>query len=182
VVILAGAVSLWIGGSARVALANESEELFLPYQVASLAQPGQERIPGNGSGERMVIHGETVDPNAAAKGVQLVKQREYSKAIAVLEPLRSQPDFLVLHALGVAYVRTRRNAEAYDVLRRAHELRPNVPGPLLPAALACARMAPRCHDYRELALEYIQLGGRFKKLAEKIANHQPLALMMFRRP
>jgi len=87
----------------------------------------------------------------------------------------------VLHALGVAYVPVNRNQEAYDLLLRAHALRPTIAAPLLPAALACVKMARTCDAYRELALEYTQRGGRLVRFADKIANHLPRTLVM-RRP
>jgi tetratricopeptide (TPR) repeat protein len=109
--------------------------------------------------------------------ILMVKQGEYTEAIALLEPYRARDDFSMLHALGVAYVRTQRNEEAYDALLRAHHLNPSEAGPLLPAALACARMARSCDNYRQLALEYKALGGKFVWFADKIANFQPVELV-----
>jgi hypothetical protein len=42
-------------------------------------------------------------------------------------------------------------------------------------------MARSCDEYRRLALDYIALGGKFKKFADKIANHQPFTLVLPRR-
>jgi hypothetical protein len=114
-------------------------------------------------------------------GIRLVKRGEYAEAISLLEPYRETPDFSLLHALGIAYLRTQRNQEAYDILLRAHALRPNEPGPLLPAALACARMARTCDEYRRLALEYKERGGKFGRLADKIAEYQPVTLTLPKR-
>jgi hypothetical protein len=117
----------------------------------------------------------------AQHGVRLVKRGAYAEAISLLEPYRETPDFSLLHALGIAYLRTQRNQEAYDVLIRAHALRPDEPGPMLPAALACARMAKTCDEYRRLALEYKERGGRFGRLADKIAEYQPVTLTLPKR-
>jgi len=115
------------------------------------------------------------------RGIRLVKRGEYAEAISLLEPHRDAADFSLLHALGIAYVRTQRNQEAYDVLLRAHNLNPEDPGPLLPAALACARMAKSCDEYRRLALQYKERGGKFVRLADKIADYQPITLSIPKR-
>lgn len=115
------------------------------------------------------------------QGIRLVKRGEYAEAISLLEPYRETPDFSLLHALGIAYLRTKRNQEAYDVLIRAHTLRPDEPGPMLPAALACARMAKTCDEYRRLALGYKDRGGKFGRLADKIAEYQPVTLTLPKR-
>ena len=113
--------------------------------------------------------------------VLLIKEGHYRSAIALLEPYRTKDDFLTQHAIGVAYVRVGRNQEAYEALLRAHQLNPTAAAPLLPAALACARMAKRCDDYRSLALEYTARGGKFTRLADKIANYLPITLTFSRR-
>ena len=115
------------------------------------------------------------------RGIRLVKRGEYAEAISLLEPHRDAANFSLLHALGIAYVRTQRNQEAYDVLLRAHNLNPEDPGPLLPAALACARMAKSCDEYRRLALQYKERGGKFIRLADKIADYQPITLSIPKR-
>jgi hypothetical protein len=115
------------------------------------------------------------------QGVRLVKRGEYTEAIALLEPHQEAADFALLHTLGVAYVRTQRNPEAYAVLIRAHHLNPQDPGPLLPAAMACARMAKSCDEYRNLALAYKERGGKFVRLADKIAAYQPVTLVLPKR-
>jgi tetratricopeptide (TPR) repeat protein len=113
--------------------------------------------------------------------VRLIKEGHYRSAIVLLEPYRTKDDFLTQHAIGVAYVRVGRNQEAYEALLHAHRLNPTVAAPLLPAALACARMAKQCDDYRSLALEYRALGGKFTRLADKIANYLPITLTFSRR-
>jgi hypothetical protein len=105
-----------------------------------------------------------------------VKDGQHEKAIELLEPLRSEEHFTLLHALGIAYLREERNRDAYEILMRAHRLRPSVAGPLLPAALACARMATHCHAYRELAIQYKALGGKFTRLADNIEYYVPYEL------
>lgn len=163
------------------AFAQDNEELFTPYLVASLFPSGEKLVSESRSEVARLADGGSDQLSTVRTGVRLIKQGEYTKAITLLEPYRAEPDFLTLHALGVAYVRVQRNAEAYDVLLRAHKLNPGVAGPLLPAALACARIAKRCDQHRDLALEYLALGGKFKKFAEKIANYFPLTLLLPRR-
>jgi hypothetical protein len=114
-------------------------------------------------------------------GVRMVRRGEYAEAISLLEPHQEKADFSLLHTLGVAYVRTQRNQEAYTVLIRAHNLNPEDPGPLLPAAMACVRMAKSCDEYRSLALQYKERGGKFVRLADKIAAYQPITLTMPKR-
>jgi tetratricopeptide (TPR) repeat protein len=115
---------------------------------------------------------------AIREGVSLVRQREYARAVQRLEPYREIDHFTLLHALGIAYVRLDRNEEAYAALLRAHALRPEVAAPLLPAALACVKMARTCDAYRDLAREYKELGGQLVRFADKIAYHVPVALVM----
>jgi tetratricopeptide (TPR) repeat protein len=179
---LMGAIAWWGGVSAPMALAGDAEELFVPYRTAGLLQLRMPAQPPPRSGSSVEEGGERPDRSLVAAGIRLIREREYARAIALLEPFKSQDDFLTLYALGVAYVRTHRNAEAYDVLLRAHKLNPSIAGPLLPAALACARMAKRCDDYRKLAQDYVALGGKFRKFADKIASHQPYALALPKRP
>jgi len=178
---LIGAIAGCGGVAAWPTFTQETEELFTPYLVASRFPSGREpsSIPLSETGT--LTGGEKMLPNPVRTGIRLVKEGEYANAIALLELHGAHGDFSTLHALGVAYLRTERNAEAYEVLLRAHRLNPSAPGPLLPAAVACARVAKRCDEYRRLALEYKALGGRFTKLADKIANHQPLTLVLPRR-
>jgi hypothetical protein len=166
----------WSSASAPPVLVHDNEELFTPYLVASLLPA--ERDLGMSRQSKPPVLADVGDslPSLAVIGARLVKRGEYATAVTVLESQRYGQNFLALHALGVAYVRLHRNAEAYEILVRAHRLNPSIAGPLLPAALACARMASRCDEYRQLAFEYVALGGKFKKLADKIANHQPITL------
>jgi hypothetical protein len=155
---------------------KENEELFSPYLFSKRAPAGEESWiaslrPADPAEVDAARFAETV-----RTGVLLVKYGKYQTAAEILEPFRTRQHFTLLHALGVAYVRLNRNQEAYDVLIRAHTLRPNVAGPLLPAALACAKMSKRCYEYRDLALEYKRLGGRFTRMADRIAYHVPYAL------
>jgi tetratricopeptide (TPR) repeat protein len=178
---LIGAIAGCGGVATRSAFTQETEELFTPPVAASCVPSGRgpSSIPFSETGTQR--GGEKALPDPARTGIRLVKEGEYAKAIALLEPHRAHGDFAALYALGVAYLRTERNMEAYEVLLQAHRLNPSTPGPLLPAALACARVAKRCDDYRRLAIQYKALGGRFTKLADKVANHQPLTLILPRR-
>lgn len=167
---------LTISGLVPVLAAQEEEEIFSPYLASK-------RAPKWDESRFAALASPLADASDAARfaetvrtGILLVKNGQYAKAVELLEPYRTKDSFVVLHALGVAYVRMNRNQEAYDSLIRAHTLRPNIPGPLLPAALACAKMARRCYDYRDLALEYKKLGGRFIRLADRIAYHVPYTL------
>lgn len=136
-----------------------------------------EESPDGGRLADEVGTGDPVDlRHVTRQGIRLVKQGEYAEAIALLEPHRDVAEYSLLHALGIAYVRTQRNREAYDILLRAHSLKPEEPGPLLPAALACARMAKSCDEYRRLALQYKELGGRLVRFADRIAEYQPITL------
>jgi hypothetical protein len=175
------AIGLMLYGSGpSLTLAQDAEELFSPFTVAAktpLSAPTPAAPPA-GQPESPTTIGY---PDTVKTALLLIKRGQYSSAIGLLEPLREQDDFLTLHALGVAYVRTKRNQEAYHTLLRAHQLRPAIAAPLLPAALACARMAKRCDDYRRLALEYKALGGKFTRFADKIANHLPITLTFTRR-
>lgn len=171
-------LATWIHGTASLAssLAKDSEEFYTPSVVASAKS-----MPPENAMDASQEAGDEVDVRVSHQqlvrsGAELIKQGRYAEGIAVLEPFRESDDFLTLHALGVAYVRTGRNQEAYDILIRAHMLKPTVAAPLLPAALACARMARRCDDYRRLALEYKALGGELTRLADKIASHVPYKL------
>ena len=165
------------GAFASSAFVQDDEELFTPYLVASL-QPADRDLPSSWQHKPSVLaDADDSLPSLVIIGARLVKRGEYATAITLLEPQRYSQNFLALHALGVAYVRLYRNAEAYEILLRAHRLNASIAGPLLPAALACARMASRCDEYRRLALEYVALGGKFKKFADKIANHQPFTLV-----
>lgn len=119
---------------------------------------------------------------AVQSGVLLVKGGQHEQAIELLEPYRDEPHFTLLHALGIAYLRSDRNRDAFQALMRAHQLRPTAAGPLLPAALACARMARVCDEYRELAMKYKALGGKFTRLADKIEQHVPYELQRRQRP
>lgn len=173
-VLLVPLALLWLGiPGVESAEQVEDEELFTPHLVyqrtpaqeqdlTALATPAE---PGTGLLAEQI-----------RTAVLLVKHGYYAKATELLEPHRDQGNFTLLHALGVAYVRLNRNQEALDVLKRAHQLRPAVAAPLLPAALACVRMARRCYEYRELALAYKERGGRFKRFADKIAYHVPMVL------
>jgi tetratricopeptide (TPR) repeat protein len=163
------------------AATQDSEELFTPFVIAKnelppmdqslLARSDGQREPPGLIEYQQIMH--TV--------VLLIKEGHYRSAIALLEPYRTKDDFLTQHAIGVAYVRVGRNQEAYEALLRAHQLNPTAAAPLLPAALACARMAKRCDDYRSLALEYTARGGKFTRLADKIANYLPITLTFSRR-
>jgi hypothetical protein len=178
---LIGAIAGWGGVSARPALAQQkAEELFTPNVTARIVST-PDSLSGQRSDSGSLAYAEGVPPGIVVMGVRLVKQGEYAQAIALLEPYAFQNDFVTLHALGVAYVRTNRNREAYELLVRAHQLKPHVAGPLLPAALACARIARQCDEYRELALEYVALGGKFKRMADKIANYIPITLWVPKR-
>lgn len=164
-----------------LAATQDSEELFTPFVIAKnelppmdqslLARSDGQREPPGLIEYQQIMH--TV--------VLLIKEGHYRSAIALLEPYRTKDDFLTQHAIGVAYVRVGRNQEAYEALLRAHQLNPTAAAPLLPAALACARMAKRCDDYRSLALEYTARGGKFTRLADKIANYLPITLTFSRR-
>lgn len=179
---LIGAMAGWEGAASQPALAQYvTEELFSPYIVSRLLPPASDRLSDSPSDPGSLPFAGGAPPGVVERGVRLVKQGQYAQAITLLEPYRVQDDFLTLHALGVAYVRTNKNQEAYEVLLRAHHLRPYVAGPLLPAALACARIARRCDDYRALALDYIALGGKFNRFAVRIANHQPFTIASPRR-
>ena len=151
---------------------DEVEEV-LPADLESSPEirPDEEVLPD----KTITLHSLT------QRGIRLVKRGEYAEAISLLEPHRDAANFSLLHALGIAYVRTQRNQEAYDVLLRAHNLNSEDPGPLLPAALACARMAKSCDEYRRLALQYKERGGKFVRLADKIADYQPVTLSMPKR-
>ena len=163
------------------AATQDGEELFTPFIVATntlspmdqslLALSDVQREPPGPIEYQQIMH--TV--------VLLIKEGHYRSAIALLEPYRAKDDFLTQHAIGVAYVRVGRNQEAYEALLRAHQLNPTAAAPLLPAALACARMAKRCDAYRSLALEYAARGGKFTRLADKIANYLPITLNFSRR-
>jgi len=156
--------------------AQEDEELFAPY-------PGKKSLPAQAQADAALARLQALaptDPTYLAEttraGVLLVKSGQHAEAVALLEPYRPLDQFTLLHALGVAYLRTQRNRDAYDTLLRAHRLRPTVAGPLLPAALACARMPRTCDDYRTLAGAYSALGGRFTRLANRIRYHVPYRL------
>ena len=176
-------ILLWSIGTSGLAVAQEkeSEELYSPFMAAALVAPPSglaahlpgDRLAGRDLGESQ--------RERVQMAIGLVKRGEYAYAVDLLEPYAQTGDFLALHALGVAYVRLGRNQQAFNVLIRAHNLRPAVAGPLLPAALACARMARSCDDYRELALAYKAQGGKFKRFADKIANHLPFTLAFTRR-
>lgn len=183
---LCGVMGGWLSILSQPALAADiHEEIFTPYLIASLIPPTQGLFSDPRTDPGPLAYAgpslRSVDPVLVRMGVRLIKRGEYGQAIALLEPYKFQDDFLTLHALGVAYVRTDRNIEAYNILLRAHRLNPTIAGPVLPAALACARMARSCDEYRRLALEYIALGGKFKKFADKIANHQPFTLLFTKR-
>lgn len=167
----------WSSASTPSAVVRDNEELFTPYLVASLQPADRDLLSSWQSKPSALADAGDSLPSLIVIGARLVKRGEYVRAITVLEPHRYGQNFLALHALGVAYVRLYRNAEAYEILVRAHKLNSSIAGPLLPAALACARMASRCDEYRRLALEYVALGGKFKKFADKIANHQPFTLV-----
>ena len=167
---------LTLSGLVPALAAQEDEEIFSPYLASErLSEMEESRFaalrPTNPDDTDAARLAETV-----RTGVLLVKYGQHDKAVQLLEPYRTNDQFTLQHALGVAYLRLNRNQEAYDNLVRAHHLRPNVAGPLLPAALACAKMAKRCDDYRDLAQEYKKLGGRFTRLADRIAYHVPIAL------
>jgi len=167
----------WSRASAPAGVVRDTEELFTPYLVASLQPADRDTLISWQTKPSVLADAGDSPPSLAVIGARLVKRGEYATAVTLLEPQRYGQNFLALHALGVAYVRLYRNAEAYEILVRAHALNPSIAGPLLPAALACARMASRCDGYRRLALEYMTLGGKFKKFADKIANHQPFTLV-----
>jgi hypothetical protein len=42
-------------------------------------------------------------------------------------------------------------------------------------------MAKSCDEYRRLALQYKERGGKFIRLADKIADYQPITLSIPRR-
>jgi len=162
------------------AATQDSEELFTPFVVAKNALPPMDQsilVPSSGQPDPGPIEYQQIIRTV----VLMIKEGHYRSAIVLLEPYRTKDDFLTQHAIGVAYVRVGRNQEAYEALLRAHRLNPTAAAPLLPAALACARMAKRCDDYRSLALEYRALGGKFTRLADKIANHLPITLTFSRR-
>jgi len=167
----------WSSASTPSAVVRDNEELFTPYRVASLQPADRDLLSSRQFKPPVLADAGDALPSLVVVGARFVKRGEYVRAIAVLEPLRYGQNFLALHALGVAYVRLYRNAEAYEILVRAHRLNSSIAGPLLPAALACARMASRCDEYRRLALEYVALGGKFKKFADKIASHQSFTLV-----
>jgi tetratricopeptide (TPR) repeat protein len=164
-----------------LAAAQDSEELFTPFFVAKNTLPPMDQsLLARSDGQR-----EPSDPieyqQTMRTGILLIKEGHYQAAIALLEPYRAKEDFLIQHAIGVAYVRVGRNQEAYEALLHAHRLNPTAAAPLLPAALACARMAKQCDDYRSLALEYRARGGKFTRLADKIASYLPITLTFSRR-
>lgn len=155
-------------------LAQEQEEIFSPYLAAKRMPEREESILSalrGADATQPARFAETV-----RSGVLLVKHGRYDEAIELLEPHRGMEQFTLLHALGVAYLRSNRNQEAYDVLMQAHRLRPDAAGPLLPAALACVRMPRTCYAYRDLARQYKEQGGRFVRLADKIRYHVPYML------
>jgi Flp pilus assembly protein TadD len=174
-------VALAVGSTVASAATSESDELFTPYLMAAARPDSRAAAP--------LIAAINPDGRSAPGdfdqlvrvAVLLVKRGQHATAIRLLEPYHTTDDFLLLHALGVAYVRTDRNSEAYETLLRAHRLNPSVAAPLLPAALACARIARRCDEYRHLALTYKELGGKFTRFADKIANHLPFTLNFTRR-
>jgi tetratricopeptide (TPR) repeat protein len=166
---------LWWGAEIQPAFA-QAAQAGTPADVPILLL-GAETPPHVQGGAASEEFDEAVFRALVRTSILLVKQGNYAQAIVLLEPYRAKDDFSMLHALGIAYVRTERNEEAYDTLLRAHQLNPNEAGPLLPAALACARMAKRCDAYRQLALEYMARGGKFVRFADKIANFQPVALV-----
>jgi hypothetical protein len=179
--ILLGIACVTLGLGAPSALAKdhtvkEDEELYTPYQIVK-------RLPSWEESSLVVLRPAETDAARVTESIRagalLVKYGQPDKALEYLEPLRSMDHFTLQHALGVAYVRLNRNQEAYDSLMRAHLMRPSVAGPLLPAALACARMARRCYEYRDLALEYRRLGGRFLRMADRIAYHVPYVLRKY---
>jgi hypothetical protein len=175
------ALMLWSIGAPGLASAQENEELYSPFMVAArIAPPSGLTEPLAESRMAFRSLGDTQGERVRA-AIGLVKRGEYAYAVEILEPYSATDDFLALHALGVAYVRLARNREAYELLLRAHRLRPAVPGPLLPAALACARMARTCDDYRDLALTYKARGGKFTRFADRIASHLPITLAFPRR-
>ena len=163
------------------AAAQDSEELFTPIIVAKNAMPPMDQSLLARSDVQREPPGPIEYQQVMHTVVLLIKEGRYQAAIALLEPYTTKDDFLTQHAIGVAYVRVGRNQEAYEALLHAHRLNPTAAGPLLPAALACARMAKRCDDYRSLALEYTARGGKFTRLADKIANYLPIRLTFPRR-
>jgi len=172
---LVGFVAL-VSFLAPVVVLAAEEEIFSPYLAfRRLSDAEESRFaalrPSNPDETDAARLAETV-----RAGVLLVKYGQYDKAIELLEPYRIKEQFTLQHALGVAYLRTNRNREAYESLVRAHYQRPTVAGPLLPAALACAKMSRTCDDYRDLALEYKRLGGKFTRMADRIVYHVPIAL------
>lgn len=173
----------WASGAPGTspALADDSDELFSPFNVVARVTPPPDTATALRYGTGGPVDRQAAYQELLRTAVLSIKQGYYATAITLLEPYHWNDDFLTLHALGVAYVRTARNQEAYDVLLRAHALRPGAAAPLLPAALACARIARRCDDYRRLALEYKALGGKFTRFADKIANHLPFTLNFTRR-
>jgi tetratricopeptide (TPR) repeat protein len=163
------------------AATQDGEELFTPFIVATNAlSPMDQSLLARSDGQRE-SPGPIEYQQIMHTVILLIKGGHYLSAISLLEPYRSKDDFLTQHAIGVAYLRVGRNQEAYEALLRAHQLNPTAAAPLLPAALACARMAKRCDDYRSLALEYTARGGKFTRLADKIANHLPITLTISRR-
>ena len=169
-------VLLSLGGPAQ-GLARE-EELFSPYlgKKRGLAELQTDTDAALARLQTLAPADPTYRAEMLRAGVLLVKSGRHAEAVALLEPSRPLDQFTLLHALGVAYLRTHRNRDAYDTLLRAHRLRPEVAGPLLPAALACARMPRICDDYRTLAERYTAMGGRFTRLAERIRYHVPYRL------
>ena len=161
--------------------AQDSEELFTPFFVAKNTLPPMDQsLLARSDGQREPP-GPIEYQQIMRTVVLLIKEGHYRSAIVLLEPYRTKDDFLTQHAIGVAYVRVGRNQEAYEALLHAHRLNPTVAAPLLPAALACARMAKQCDEYRSLALEYRARGGKFTRLADKIANYFPITLTFSRR-
>jgi tetratricopeptide (TPR) repeat protein len=171
-------LATWIHGTPSFAssFANDSGEFFAPVVIASAKSTLAEIAMGPNQGAEDALDARVKYQQLVRSGVEMIKQGQYAEGIALLEPYRQNDDFLTLHALGVAYVRIGRNQEAYDILIRAHLLNPTVAAPLLPAALACARMARHCDDYRRLALEYKELGGALTRLADRIASYDPYRL------
>jgi hypothetical protein len=163
------------------AATQDSEELFAPFVVAKNAMPSMDQSLPARSDDQREPPGPVEYQQIIQTAVLLIKEGHYRSAIALLEPYRTKDEFLTQHAIGVAYVRVGRNQEAYEALLHAHRLNPTAAAPLLPAALACARMAKRCDDYRSLALEYTARGGKFTRLADKLANYFPITLNFPRR-
>jgi len=170
-------VLLSLGGPAQ-GLAQGDEELFSPYlgKTRGLAELQAQAAEALARLQTLAPADPTYRAETVRTGVLLVKSGRHADAVALLEPSRPLAQFTLLHALGVAYLRTHRNQDAYDTLLRAHQLQPTVAGPLLPAALACARMPRTCDDSRLLVQEYLALGGRFTRLADRIRYHVPYRL------